>query len=146
MWWSNFFSKLDCKEQNGYASIKPDLGTPGWGAGAPVRPSVCTPDMTRYTPSSADQVARDRAWMNTCSSLTAAAQADVRIQIILKIKKSLELFSNSGITNWTEHLGGSYTSFGILLISYFSVLFKILFNMIFWIFNLRMPRFLQRCK
>jgi len=69
------YSKLDCKEQNGYASIKPDLGTPGWGAGAPVRPSVCTPDMTRYTPSSADQVARDRAWMNTCSSLTAAAQA-----------------------------------------------------------------------
>jgi len=73
------YSKLDCKEQNGYASIKPDLGTPGsvagWGAGAPVRPSVCTPDMTRYTPSSADQVARDRAWMNTCSSLSAAAQA-----------------------------------------------------------------------
>jgi len=71
-----YSSKLDCKEQNGYAtSIKPDLGTPGWGAGAPVRPSVCTPDMTRYTPSSADQVARDRAWMNTCSSLSAAAQA-----------------------------------------------------------------------
>jgi len=69
------YSKLDCKEQNGYASIKPDLGTPGWGAGAPVRPSVCTPDMTRYTPSSADQVARDRAWLNTCSSLSAQAQA-----------------------------------------------------------------------
>jgi hypothetical protein len=68
-----FCSKIDCKEQNGY-SIKPDLGaaTPGWGA--PVRPSACTPDMSRYTPSS-DQAARDRAWMNTCSSLTAAAQA-----------------------------------------------------------------------
>lgn len=86
------YSKIDCKEQNGYAtSIKPDIGaTPvgpvssgglgsGWGAGgAPVRPSVCTPDMTRgvYTPGAVqDQVARDRAWMNTCSSLSAAAQA-----------------------------------------------------------------------
>jgi len=85
------YSKIDCKEQNGYAtSIKPDIGaTPigpvssgglgsGWGAGGPVRPSVCTPDMTRgvYTPGAVqDQVARDRAWMNTCSSLSAAAQA-----------------------------------------------------------------------
>lgn len=79
------YSKIDCKEQNGY-SIKPDLGaTPGGGVtggwGAPVRPSACTPDMARYTPTS-DQAARDemyehlrdRAWMNTCSSLTAAAQ------------------------------------------------------------------------
>jgi len=74
------YSKIDCKEQNGY-SIKPDLSAAtagggavgGWGTGAPVRPSVCTPDMTRYTPSS-DQAARDRAWMNTCSSLSAAAQ------------------------------------------------------------------------
>ena len=68
-------SKIDCKEQNGGYSIKPDLGatTPGSGGwGAPVRPSACTPDMaSRYTP---DQAARDRAWMNTCSSLTAAAQ------------------------------------------------------------------------
>ena len=77
-----FPSKIDCKETNGYtANIKPDLGattpsTPsmaGWGAGAPVRPAVCTPDMTRYTPSTADQVARDRAWMNTCSSLASQA-------------------------------------------------------------------------
>ena len=75
----NYSSKLDCKEQNGYTNIKPDIGATGsvggWGASAPVRPSVCTPDMTRYTPSSVDQVARDRAWMNTCSSLSAAAQA-----------------------------------------------------------------------
>jgi len=75
-----YSSKLDCKEQNGYTNIKPDIGAggpavPGWGGAAPVRPSVCTPDMTRYTPSSVDQVARDRAWMNTCSSLSAAAQA-----------------------------------------------------------------------
>ena len=74
-----YSSKLDCKEQNGYTNIKPDIGAggpavPGWGGAAPVRPSVCTPDMTRYTPSSVDQVARDRAWMNTCSSLSAAAQ------------------------------------------------------------------------
>jgi len=75
-------SKIDCKEQNGYASVKPDLGAgvpggvAGWaGAGAPIRPSVCTPEMTRYTQSTADAVARDRAWMNTCSSLTAASQA-----------------------------------------------------------------------
>ena len=74
-------SKLDCKEQNGYTNIKPDIGAVGsvggWGGpgSAPVRPSVCTPDMTRYTPSSVDLVARDRAWMNTCSSLSAAAQA-----------------------------------------------------------------------
>ena len=68
-----FFSKIDCKEQNGY-SIKTDIGAGvggGWGSSAPVRPSVCTPDMARYTP---DQAARDRAWMNTCSSLSAAAQ------------------------------------------------------------------------
>ena len=79
----NCSSKLDCKEQNGYTTtnIKPDIGAVGSGVGgwggpgsAPVRPSVCTPDMTRYTPSSVDQVARDRAWMNTCSSLSAAAQ------------------------------------------------------------------------
>merc|ERR1719410_3016778 len=76
-----YSSKLDCKEQNGYTNIKPDIGAVGsvggWGGpgSAPVRPSVCTPDMTRYTPSSVDQVARDRAWMNTCSSLSAAAQA-----------------------------------------------------------------------
>jgi len=75
------YSKIECKEPNGYPAIKPDLGAPapssmaGWGGGAPVRPAVCTPDMTRYTPSTADQVARDRAWMNTCSSLSAAAQA-----------------------------------------------------------------------
>jgi hypothetical protein len=81
---ASHFSKIDCKETNGYANIKPDLGAatpgsvPGWGTGAPVRPAVCTPDMTRYTPSTADQVARDRAWMNTCSSLSAAAQAQVR--------------------------------------------------------------------
>jgi len=63
--------------QNGYANIKPDIGAPamsaGWGSSAPVRASS-TPEMTRYTPSSVDQVARDRAWMNTCSSLSAAAQ------------------------------------------------------------------------
>ena len=86
--WPSVPSKIDCKETNGYtaANIKPDLGattpsTPsmtGWGAGAPVRPAVCTPDMTRYTPSTADQVARDRAWMNTCSSLASQA-AQVRI-------------------------------------------------------------------
>ena len=77
----NCSSKLDCKEQNGYTTnIKPDIGAVGsvggWGGpgSAPVRPAVCTPDMTRYTPSSVDQVARDRAWMNTCSSLSAAAQ------------------------------------------------------------------------
>ena len=73
------YSKIECKEQNGYP-IKPDIGAtgggvPGWGSGGvggALRPSVCTPDMTRYTPSSVD--ARDRAWMNTCSSLSAAAQ------------------------------------------------------------------------
>ncbi len=59
-----FCSKIDCKEQNGY-SIKPDLGaTPGGGVtggwGAPVRPSACTPDMSRYTPTS-DQAARHGA-------------------------------------------------------------------------------------
>ena len=96
----HFSSKIDCKDQNGYgASIKPDIGAgpvsamsaAGWGgspgsvggaAGAgPVsggRVGVTTPDtMARYTPSSVDQAARDRAWMNTCSSLSAAAQASV---------------------------------------------------------------------
>ena len=97
-----YSSKIDCKEQNGYANIKPDIGaapvsamaaagwggSPGAGAGAGSVPGVggvaaprvgvSTPPaeaMTRYTPSTmADQVARDRAWMNTCSSLSAAAQ------------------------------------------------------------------------
>ena len=92
----HFSSKIDCKDQNGYgASIKPDIGagpvsamTAGaWGgspgsvggaAGAQSggRVGVTTPDPAmRYTPSSVDQAARDRAWMNTCSSLSAAAQA-----------------------------------------------------------------------
>ena len=96
---SHFSSKIDCKDQNGYgASIKPDIGAgpvsamtaAGWGgspgsvggAGAGGvsggRVGVTTPDtMARYTPSSVDQAARDRAWMNTCSSLSAAAQASV---------------------------------------------------------------------
>ena len=79
---NNFSSKIDCKEQNGYANIKPDIGaagsmSAGWGASAPGVRSVSTPEMTRYTPSSVDQVARDRAWMNTCSSLSAAAQESV---------------------------------------------------------------------
>jgi len=75
-----YSSKIDCKEQNGYANIKPDIGaagsmSAGWGASAPGVRSTTTPEMTRYTPSSVDQAARDRAWMNTCSSLSAAAQA-----------------------------------------------------------------------
>ena len=92
----HFSSKIDCKDQNGYgASIKPDIGAgpvsagAGAGGGSPGsvggaaggvsggRVGVTTPDpaMARYTPSSVDQAARDRAWMNTCSSLSAAAQA-----------------------------------------------------------------------
>ena len=81
-----FSSKIECKDQNGYSTnIKPDIGAApvsgmtgsGWGSGSTgvPRPGVSTPEtMTRYTPSSVDQVARDRAWMNTCSSLSAAAQ------------------------------------------------------------------------
>ena len=51
---------------------RPAAGGVGGG-----RVGVTTPDpaMARYTPSSVDQAARDRAWMNTCSSLSAAAQA-----------------------------------------------------------------------
>ena len=84
----HFSAKIDCKDQNGYASIKPDIGAAGavgggWGAGVgagagAVRPGVSSPDtMARYTPGSSavDSMARDRtAWMNTCSSLSAAAQ------------------------------------------------------------------------
>ena len=86
----NFSSKIDCKEQNGYANIKPDIGaagsmSAGWGASAPGVRSVSTPEMTRYTPSSVDQVARDRAWMNTCSSLSAAAQESVPTQNEIKL-------------------------------------------------------------
>lgn len=86
---SAYSAKIDCKDQNGYASIKPDIGAAGavgggWGAGVgagagAVRPGVSSPDtMARYTPGSSavDSMARDRtAWMNTCSSLSAAAQA-----------------------------------------------------------------------
>ena len=65
-------------QQNGYGSLSKDLNS--WGGGAagagqtPVRPSVCTPDMSasRYTPTAVDVAARDR-WMNTCSLSSAAA-------------------------------------------------------------------------
>jgi Antp family protein len=80
-------TSVDCKDQtNGYSSLSKELnawgsGAPGGGASsngsAPVRPSVCTPDMSRYTPSAVDAAAasaRDR-WMNSCS-LTSASQAD----------------------------------------------------------------------
>ena len=101
----NYSSKLDCKEQNGYTNIKPDIGAgapgvPGWGGSAPVRPSVCTPDMTRYTPSSVDQVARDRAWMNTCSSLSAAAQALTTStpQLLIQYNINLPIFNTCTIS------------------------------------------------
>ena len=90
----HFSAKIDCKDQNGYASIKPDIGAAGavaggWGAGVgagagAVRPGVSSPDtMARYTPGSSavDSMARDRtAWMNTCSSLSAAAQVESSIK------------------------------------------------------------------
>ena len=89
----------DCnstKDQNGYSSLSKELNSVGWnstGAGGggstgggsanngsigggttPVRPAVCTPEMTRYTPTTADAVAsaRDR-WMNTCTGLSSAS-------------------------------------------------------------------------
>ena len=89
----------DCnstKDQNGYSSLSKELNSVGWnstGAGGggstgggsanngsigggttPVRPSVCTPEMTRYTPTTVDAVAsaRDR-WMNTCTGLSSAS-------------------------------------------------------------------------
>lgn len=88
---------VDCKDQaNGYvSSLSKELNA--WGAasatpsgghnssasnGGPVRPSVCTPDMTRYTPSAVDAAAvsaRDR-WMNSCSLTSAASQAQPQLQ------------------------------------------------------------------
>lgn len=90
----------DCtstKDQNGYSSLSKELNSvSGWnsaGAGGggstgggsanngsigggttPVRPAVCTPEMTRYTPTTVDAVAsaRDR-WMNTCTGLSSAS-------------------------------------------------------------------------
>ena len=91
----------DCnntKDQNGYSSLSKELNSvSGWnsagaaggggstgggsanngsigGGTTPVRPSVCTPEMTRYTPTTADAVAsaRDR-WMNTCTGLSSAS-------------------------------------------------------------------------
>jgi len=49
-------------------------GTNGVGGTTPVRPSVCTPEMSRYTPTTVDAMAsaRDR-WMNTCSGLSSAS-------------------------------------------------------------------------
>ncbi|QQP52906.1 Uncharacterized protein FKW44_005196, partial [Caligus rogercresseyi] len=43
------------------------------GGSTPVRPSACTPDMTRYTPTAADAAAARDRWMNSCSSLSSAA-------------------------------------------------------------------------
>ena len=91
----------DCnstKDQNGYSSLSKELNSvSGWnsnggtggggstgggsanngsigGGTTPVRPSVCTPEMTRYTPTTVDAVAsaRDR-WMNTCTGLSGAS-------------------------------------------------------------------------
>lgn len=73
------YKPTDCnsKDQNGYGSLSKELNAAaaaGWnGSSTPVRPSVCTPDMTRYTPTAVDVAARDR-WMNTCS-LSSASQA-----------------------------------------------------------------------
>ena len=98
-------ASVDCKDQsNGYSSLSKELNA--WGSTTPtsagvgsahgssaanaangaVRPSVCTPDMTRYTPSTADQVARDRAWMNTCSSLASQA---AQVSNVLIYRKQL---------------------------------------------------------
>lgn len=94
---------VDCKDQtNGYSSLSKELnawgsttqtsgGVAGHGTSAAaasaagalaaaaaanggVRPSVCTPDMTRYTPSTVDAMsARDR-WMSSCSLTGSQAQ------------------------------------------------------------------------
>ena len=88
---------VDCKDQsNGYSSLSKELNA--WGSTTPtsagvgsahgssaanaangaVRPSVCTPDMTRYTPSAVDAVsARDR-WMNSCSLTGSQAQPQLQ--------------------------------------------------------------------
>lgn len=80
---------VDCKDQsNGYSSLSKELqawgSTPPTSGGAAaaanggVRPSVCTPDMTRYTPSAVDAVsARDR-WMNSCSLTGSQAQPQLQ--------------------------------------------------------------------
>ena len=79
----------DCKDSNGYSSLSKDLNAAaaaGWNSGSaaalaaaasaagPVRPSACTPDMSRYTPSAVDAAAARDRWMNTCSGLTSASQ------------------------------------------------------------------------
>jgi Antp family protein len=79
----------DCKDTNGYSSLSKDLNAAaaaGWNSGSaaaiaaaasaagPVRPSACTPDMSRYTPSAVDAAAARDRWMNTCSGLTSASQ------------------------------------------------------------------------
>ena len=98
---------VDCKtdQSNGYSSLSKELSA--WGNTTPtsggvggghvsasaaaagvaaaaaaanggVRPSVCTPDMTRYTPSAVDAVsARDR-WMNSCSLTGSQAQPQLQ--------------------------------------------------------------------
>lgn len=92
-------SAVDCKDQsNGYGSLSKELSA--WGSTTPtsaghgssaaaaaaaaaaanggVRPTVCTPDMTRYTPSAVDAVsARDR-WMNSCSLTGSQAQPQLQ--------------------------------------------------------------------
>ena len=87
---------VDCKDQaNGYSSLSKEMSA--WGSSATptsagvgqavaaaaaanggVRPTVCTPDMTRYTPSAVDAVsARDR-WMNSCSLTGSQAQPQLQ--------------------------------------------------------------------
>ena len=91
-------ASVDCKDQsNGYSSLSKELNswgsTPGGVASAGgaghassntsnggVRPTVCTPEMTRYTPTAVDAAAaqaRDR-WMNSCSLTGSQAQPQLQ--------------------------------------------------------------------
>ena len=96
-------ASVDCKDQsNGYSSLSKELNA--WGAASGVstgaasggaaggghaasntsnggvRPTVCTPEMTRYTPTAVDAAAaqaRDR-WMNSCSLTGSQAQPQLQ--------------------------------------------------------------------
>lgn len=88
---------------NGYSSLSKELNA-GWNSGSgPVRPSVCTPDMARYTPTAVDVAARDR-WMNTCSISSAAAAS----QAAAVAQPQLQQSANHHFYPWMAIAGGTH--------------------------------------
>ncbi|CAB4066853.1 ANTP [Lepeophtheirus salmonis] len=92
----------DGTPNNGYGGLKEaNWATSG---STPVRPSACTPDMSRYTPSAADAAAARDRWMNSCSSLSSAASQVAASQPQLQQAAS----ANHTFYPWMAIAGGTH--------------------------------------